>query len=142
MFKLLIPVDGSEKSEHAIEYLIGLVKKFKTRVKSHLLNVQLPLPYGDFKKFIQKEDIDSFYQEEGTKAMKSASMLLDQANIQYTKSIEIGQIAEIIVSYASENKFDQIIMGTRGLGAISNLLIGSVASKVIALTKLSVTLVK
>ena len=108
----------------------------------HLFNVQLPFPFGDFKKGIEKADINSFYRDESDRAIKSASMMLDRADIPYTKNIEIGKIAESIVSYASENKFDQIIMGTRGLGAISNLLIGSVASKVIAMTKLPVTLVK
>ena len=48
----------------------------------------------------------------------------------------------MIVKRPEELNCDGIVMGTRGMGAIGNLVMGSVATKVVHLTKLPVTLVK
>ena len=68
--------------------------------------------------------------------------MLDEAGIQYAFRIELGPIAETIAQYAQNNQCEQIIMGTRGMSAISNLILGSVATKVIHLAHAPVTLVK
>jgi nucleotide-binding universal stress UspA family protein len=48
----------------------------------------------------------------------------------------------VIASYCHDRKLDQIIMGTRGAGAVANMLMGSVASKVLHLVDVPVLLVK
>jgi nucleotide-binding universal stress UspA family protein len=54
----------------------------------------------------------------------------------------VGEPAEKIVQYARENGCEQIFMGTHGRGAVSKVLLGSVASKVVALSDVPVVLVK
>jgi nucleotide-binding universal stress UspA family protein len=56
--------------------------------------------------------------------------------------VEIGHPEEIINHYANSYHCDLIVMGTRGLGAASSLLLGSVANKTVHLTDLPVMLVK
>ena len=53
-----------------------------------------------------------------------------------------AQEAEVICRYAKEKGCDQIFMGTRGLGSVSSLVLGSVATKVIHLSPVPVLLVK
>jgi len=53
-----------------------------------------------------------------------------------------GQYGETIANYAKEKQCDRIVMGTRGLGAVGGLLLGSVARKVIHLADVPITLVK
>jgi nucleotide-binding universal stress UspA family protein len=53
-----------------------------------------------------------------------------------------GPAAETILRFAETQKIDEIIMGSRGLGAIGNFLLGSVSSKVAHLAAIPVTLVK
>jgi nucleotide-binding universal stress UspA family protein len=53
-----------------------------------------------------------------------------------------GDPADVIARRAQELGCDAIVMGSRGMGRIANLVIGSVATKVVHLTALPVTLVK
>ncbi len=53
-----------------------------------------------------------------------------------------GQVAKTVVEVAREQGVDQIVMGTRGLGGIQGLLLGSVATQVIHLADVPVTLIK
>ena len=60
----------------------------------------------------------------------------------FTTEILVGSVPHAIVKRAEDLGCDGIVMGTRGMGAIGDLVMGSVATKVIHLTKLPVTLVK
>jgi len=140
--KVLVPVDGSEKSIKAVRHAIYLAQNSKEATKIYLLNVQLPVTFGDVKKYISQEALDSYYMEEGDKALIDARRELENVAVPYEEAVVVNQIAESIHSFALHKKCDQIIMGTRGLGSFSSLLLGSVASKVIHLTSIPVTLVK
>jgi nucleotide-binding universal stress UspA family protein len=56
--------------------------------------------------------------------------------------VRIGAAAEVIVAYAAEQGCDAIVMGTRGMGAVAGVVMGSVAQKVVHLASVPVTLVK
>ena len=62
--------------------------------------------------------------------------------MKYVFHIGVGDAAETIVSYAKDKGCHQIVMGTRGLGSVSNMIMGSVATKVIHLADIPVLLVK
>ena len=140
MRKVLIPVDGSENCNRAVTHVIQLSKE-RGPMQVHLLNVQPPFS-GDIATFIDKKTLDDYRQEQGTEVLKSSRALLDDTGIAYSSHIGVGDITETIVSYARENKIDEVIMGTRGLGTIGSLLLGSVATKVIHLSPAPVTLIK
>jgi nucleotide-binding universal stress UspA family protein len=56
--------------------------------------------------------------------------------------IGVGEVADIIVRYAQDQKCDQLVMGIRGMGALSNMIMGSVATKVLHLSDMPVLCVK
>ena len=56
--------------------------------------------------------------------------------------VEVGDPAATILAAASEEKPDFIVMGTRGLGSMKGLLMGSVSHKVVQLADCSVITVK
>ena len=60
----------------------------------------------------------------------------------FGQRIETGATADTIVRVAGEIDADEIFMGSRGLGSVAALFMGSVATKVLHLTDLPVTLVK
>jgi len=143
MLKFLVPVDGSESSNRAVDHLVKRLGWFKDGVEIHLLNVQHPVPYGDRVSSVVGHDrIAQFHQEEGMAALKTAMKTLEAARLKYHYHIGVGDEAEIIGKYAKEKGCDQIVMGTRGMGSVSNLLLGSVASKVIHVSPVPVLLVK
>lgn len=67
---------------------------------------------------------------------------LDVAGIQYAFHIGVGDPAQVIVQYAEDQRCEEIIVGSRGMGTVSNLVLGSVASKVIHLAKVPVLIAK
>ena len=143
MVKFLVPVDGSESSKRVVDDLIKRRAWFKDGVEIHLLNVQPPIPYGErVSNVVGHDRIAKFHQEEGMAALKPAMAQLDAAKVPYHHHIGVGDPAEIICKYVKEKRCDQIYMGTRGLGSVSNLLVGSVATKVIHLSTVPVLLVK
>ena len=129
MIKILIPVDGSEHAERAVEQVLDLIKSGAT-LEIVLLNVQLPIDSGHARMFLTREELENYRQEEGLSASAGARALLDAAQVPYTHHIAVGHPAEIIVSFAKESKLDKIVMGTRGRGAMMEVLLGSVASEV------------
>jgi len=143
MLKLLVPTDGSESSSRAVDYLIKNIGWIKDGAEIHLLNVQHQIPYGNrVSSAIGPDKLAQYHQEEGTAALTSARQKLDAAKLKYHYHIGVGSEAEVICQYATEKGCDQIVMGTRGLGAMSNLVLGSVATKVIHLSPVPVMLVK
>ena len=143
MLRFLVAVDGSASSNRAVDQLIGHLGMLKEAAEIHLLNVQHPVPYGGrVSEVVGHEKIAQFHREEGMAALKAAMRKLDAAKIKYHYHIGVGAEAEVICQYAKEKGCDQIFMGTRGLGTISNLVLGSVASKVLHLSTVPVLLVK
>lgn len=139
--KILVPVDGSESANRVIDYVAQLTKN-QPGVEVHILNVQIPVVSGHVKMFISEQQLNDYYRDEGYAALKRAHERLKQANVPYTDHIAVGHVAETIAQYAKEKNIDQIVMGTRGMTAISDLVLGSVTVKVIHLTSVPVTLIK
>ena len=142
MLKLLVATDGSDNANRVIDHVIKQAGRCAEPVEVHLLNVQPPLVGVNVKLFISREDLNDYYHDEGMVALKSAREKLDAAGIKYAFHIGVGDPAEVIAQYAGDNQCEQIVMGTRGLGTVSNLVLGSVATKVIHLAKVPVLLVK
>lgn len=141
MLRLLVPIDGSENSVRAVDYVLRTIGWYRDSVEVHLLNVQHPLP-GDVSMFIRGDQIKQYHQEEGAKALAPARAKLDAAKVPYVSQVIVGDAPEVIVKYAKEKRCDQICMGTRGLGHVAGMLLGSCTTKVIHLSHVPVLLVK
>lgn len=140
--KLLIPIDGSDNANHALDHAIASRAWLKEVPQIFLLNVQWKITTGNVKLFINQDTINDYYREQGMAALAVAQQKLDAADLAYTYHISIGTPAEAIVQYAQEQQVDQIIMGAHGQNKLSDLLLGSVVSKVLHLATMPVLLVK
>lgn len=141
MKRILIPVDGSQHAVHAVRAMLE-ARSYDPVEQVALLTVQIPLLAGKIGRGLSQADIDAYHQEEGEAALSEASALLVAAGVPFTPRIEIGAAAETIARVADEIDADEIYMGTRGLGSMASLFMGSVATKVLHLTDLPVTLAK
>jgi len=141
MLRILVAVDGSESSDRAVAHLLKKLGWYKGPVEVHLLNVQAALPV-DVSRFIAQAQIDEFHKDQAERALASARKILDGAGVAYVMHIGIGEPARVIAHYAGEKAIDQIVMGTRGLGTVGSLVMGSVTTKVIGLTDVPVLLIK
>lgn len=139
MQKVLVPVDGSENSDRVVVHVLKLAAELKAPLDIHLLNVQHPLP-GTIRGVA--EQARKFHQEEGEAALASARKILDDAKVKYTYHVSVGDAASTVAQMAKELQCDQVVMGTRGMGSIGNMVLGSVATKVLHLVAVPVMLVK
>jgi nucleotide-binding universal stress UspA family protein len=139
--KILLPVDGSTHSDRAVRQVISEAKA-GADIQVDLINVQPPIAASEVFGHIPAYEIEAMQETRGGDALQSARALLDKADVPYTPVVRIGPVAETIARYAVENSCDSIVMGTRGLGAIRSVLMGSVATRLLSLTELPVTLVK
>lgn len=139
---ILLPVDGSENSLHAVHHVIAMKDLYRDPIAVNLLNVQSQVVSGAVKMFISHQQLNDYYREEGVKALEAARALLDKAGIAYEHHIGVGEIAATIADYAREKRCRQIVMGARGSGGFAGALLGSTAIRVVQMADVSVTLVK
>lgn len=143
MTKILIAVDGSSHSAKVAKAAITHALAYKQAPELHLIYVHLPIPtMGGLLKPVGHEALQRYYREEGEDALRAAKKLLDRAKLACTTHIMVGPIAESIAGEAKKLKCDLIIMGTHGMGAVSGMLLGSVAAKTAHLARCPVVLVR
>lgn len=141
MAKLLVAVDGSEGSMHAVAYAAKRAASGGGKDQIHLVNVQHPM-HGSVSTFVGGTQIKDLHQEEGMKSLEQARSTLDSQNVPYEYHVFVGEPAETVARYAAEQGCDEIIVGTRGLSNLSSMLVGSVANKIIHQATVPVTLIK
>ena len=140
MYRILVPVDGSDVALRALSHAIRLAQLIG-EAEVHLLNVQPPIS-GSVGAFVGSENIDRFYREESDNALAPARKLLQDEGLPVHAAMRIGSSGQAIIDYAQELPCDAIVMGTRGLGRIGSLVMGSVATQVVHLAEVPVTLIK
>lgn len=138
MLRMLVPVDGSENALRAVRFLIRKSTLFRDPLEIHLLNVQSSFP-GTIRGVAQLAQEE--HQRQGLAALADARKLFDDAGVQYFHHVSVGETPETIARYVMDKSIDQVVMGTRGLGTIAGMLLGSVATKVLHLVHVPVLLV-
>ena len=142
MFKMLVLVDGSENSNRAVRQVMGMAQLFREPIDIHLLNVQPAIVSSNVRRYISQDDLNKYHHDEGMAALVPARALLDDAGVKYTHHITVGDVGEVVAQYVEEQGLRLIVMGTRGLGSVTGLLLGSVTTKVLQAAQIPVLLVK
>ena len=142
MLKVLLPVDGSKSASRAAKALVAALPSYKSRPRIDLLAVHLPVPrLPNMSVVVSKQMIERYYAEESAAMLAPARKILDAAKVKYTVHIAVGPIAESIIDQAKKSGSDTIYMGTRGMTALSNMVLGSVATRVLHLAHVPVVLI-
>jgi nucleotide-binding universal stress UspA family protein len=136
-----VPVDGSATAERAVRHVLALMKG-REAMEVHLINVQEKADAPEIRRFMKPAEVKHMQLEHGAGALQGAKRLLDRAGVEYEEHVLIGPPAETIARFARRGRFDKIVMGTHGRTGMSRLLMGSVATKVLHLSTVPVTLVK
>jgi nucleotide-binding universal stress UspA family protein len=140
--KILLAVDGSHSSTHAVASLLEHLKWFAETPKVELLYVHVPVASPIQSRVGADHDsIQRLYEQDAEEALDSVKKQLTDANVIFDAHLLVGDAADRICSFAEEYGVDMICMGTRGMGALGNLLLGSTATKVLHRAKVPVMLV-
>lgn len=145
--KILVPYDGSPPSQRAVEYSLRIATAVgKATVEVHLLNVQEA--DASLIDHFRRDAADvaaelvATRRDAGAKLLEAATKIVEGGGVRAECTVLLGDPAPVIGSYVNNHHCDMVVMGTRGLGPVGGLMLGSVASKVINLVKVPVTLVK
>jgi nucleotide-binding universal stress UspA family protein len=142
--KILVPVDGSAASTRAVRLAIDHVKALRAEASLILVNVQnfstLGLPEGA--EIMPAAWIAKKEESAAREALQEAVAVCREAGISYVTRAERGGVAATIDRVARQERVQHIFMGTRGLGGIRGLLLGSVTTQLLHLVDVPTTLVK
>ncbi|NQD93112.1 universal stress protein [Pseudomonas sp. CrR25] len=143
MRNILLAFDGSDSSKRALQYVIDFARIHAATLEVHLVNVQHePMLYGEYvtSAFIEQLQ-QSLLAEAGEVLVWPADQLV-AAGIAHRTHTVLGNVAEQVSSLVQQLQCDTVVMGTRGLGSFTGMLLGSVATRVIHEVPVPVLLVK
>lgn len=141
MLRILVPIDGSANALRALRHAAKILKNQSGAI--HLLHVRAPYDgYGMVGAYLSPSRQRRSADDAAQAALRPAEVLLKRAGLSASTRIATGEVARSIVAEVRRQRCNAIVMGTRGLGVIGSLVLGSVATEVIHLAKVPVTLVK
>jgi nucleotide-binding universal stress UspA family protein len=143
---ILVAVDGSKSSTNALETAAELAAS--SGGKLHILHVvremQVPLTPGLMEVYEKlQRDRHDLLNSAGEQLINQAKRSVEAKGLDAVETdIGSGDPASAIVDYSARNKIDLIVMGSRGLGQVEGMLMGSVSRKVSNTTKTNCLIIK
>jgi nucleotide-binding universal stress UspA family protein len=136
--RILLATDGSAHAQEALVYARDLALRDQARViVVHAFDPvpsYLGDPWGDR---VMARQISA-----GEETARQAAQSLQEAGVDITVEVLEGPAAEAILRVADVRECDLIVMGSRGHGALTGLLLGSVSHRVLVHARAPVMIVK
>ena len=135
--KILVPLDGSKYSERALSRSCEIQKAFDSKIiLLYVVEKSFPINLLDRKEYLQ------MLQKFGERTLKKANEVVLKKGITPKTLLKKGNIVTEIEKVAKNEKCDLIIVGNKGLGAVTRLLLGSVSNKLAQTSSCSLMIVK
>ncbi len=139
--KILLAADGSKYSLRAVNYLIKHRAQFGASLQLALLHVRMPIP-GRAASALSRAALESYYSDESRRALAPSRRRLERAGMAFSEVRRLGDAGSEIAQLATRQKFDMVVMGSHGHGMLTNLVLGSCTSKVLARCKVPVLVIR
>ncbi|MGH6627744.1 MAG: universal stress protein [Burkholderiaceae bacterium] len=139
--KILLAVDGSKHTKKMLAYMTTHDDLFSADNQYTVLNAQAPLPHRA-RAAVGADIANDYYAEEAEKVLAPVTKFLERHGIQAQSSWKVGHAAEVISRHAMTGKFDLLVMGSHGHGALGSLVMGSVTTKVMASCEVPILLIR
>ena len=142
---IVVPVDGSDNSKRALEHAVSIaVNGGAELIAVHVANIvsaisnfdQTPIGGG-----YVSEQIAADLEETGKEILKDVTKDLP-AELKVRSVFEVGSPGPAVLAVAKKYDADLIVMGSRGLGPLKGLFMGSVSSYVTGHSSCPVLVVK
>jgi len=139
--KVLLAVDGSDYTKRMLAYL-GAHKDLWSAGHSFVAFHAVPPAPHRAAAFAGPDMTYAFYEDDAKVVLEPVRAMMAELGIAATFAHKVGDPAKEIAALAESGKFDLLIMGSHGQGALRNLVLGSVATKVLAQCAVPVLLVR
>jgi nucleotide-binding universal stress UspA family protein len=122
--RILVGMDGSLHSKKALEEAVTIARRFSGSIK--VITVY-----------------DQGMEKKAEKIIEEAKQYLEKEGVEFSLASVLGSNpARALQNIAKQEKFDLIVVGSRGLGSTASILVGSVSRQVVANAECSVLVVK
>ena len=139
--KILLAVDGSSYTKKMLAYLATHEELFSASNDYTVLTVRPVLP-PRARAAVGKAVVDSYYTEEAEKILSPVTKFMERQGRHAKTLWKAGHLGETIAKTAEAGQFDLVIMGSHGHSSLGNLVMGSVATQVLAQCTVPVLLVR
>ncbi|VVC05971.1 Universal stress protein [uncultured archaeon] len=135
--KILVPIDGSKTSFKALNEAIYLARQCGATITGLCVIPIYTINLGRLLTSLKNQSI-----KEAKKFMTNAKTISAQNGVVFNEKIIYGNEVWEITEFASYKKFDLIVIGSRGVGPIKEMFLGSVANAVVHKSKVPILVVK
>ena len=139
--RIVLAVDGSPVSTRAARHVASLHKQLAEKPEVIVLYADAPL-LRSVAMSLGTEGVDNYHADNGRYALKGAKPVLKRAGVAIIEKVLVGDPAPTILKFIKSSKCDLLVMGSHGRGAFKNLVLGSVATKVLSQSDVPITIVR
>lgn len=139
--KIMLAVDGSKYTKRMLAYVTAHDEWLG---KGHDYTVfvgVLAVPHAA-SAFVDADTVRKFYEDDAEAVFKPIRAFLAKQGIEASYVHKVGHPAELIAKAADKGRFDLLIMGSHGHSNLGNIVLGSVATRVLAACSTPVLLVR
>ena len=135
---ILVPVDGSDHALKALNYALEMAEKYDAKVEILTVVNEVKMAPDWAREYSEK------LREQGEEVLEStfSKAVKQKPGVEISKCLAEGYVSEEILKCAEKGNHDLIVMGSRGMGLVRGLVLGSVSSRVVNQAKIPVLIVK
>ena len=135
--KILVALDGSKNSTRALSNAIQLAKQIDASITGIFVIQVFQTEMGLIKTLVGKAKSKHYKN-----FIQIAKAMCTKKSVGFLDVIRYGEEGKTIVSFAHKNKFDLIVIGSRGMGKLGDLFLGSTSNYVVHSSKIPVLIIK
>ncbi len=134
---ILVPLDGSKYSEKALDRACEIADAFDSKIiLVYVVEKSLPINLLDRKEYL------TILRKFGKRTLENGNKILSKKDLSGKSLLKEGNIVSEIEKIVKSEKCDLIIVGNKGLGAVTRFLLGSVSNKLAQHSNCSLLIVK
>ena len=137
---ILVPIDGSDNSYRALDAALLLSEKLGANITAIHVMEEVPITHIGSEKMLN--ELLEAYKKENQDILLKCTEIANQKGLTIKTFLLQGNPASAILDYNKKEKFDLVIMGSRGLGKFKELILGSVSSKIVHHSSCAVLLIR
>jgi len=124
-----VPVDGSDNSYRALDAALFLSEKLGSNITVLHVMEQVPITHIESQKLLS--ELLENYKKENQDILSKCLEIARKKGVTINTILLQGNPASIILDFSKKEKYDIVIMGSRGMGKFKELILGSVSSKIV-----------
>ena len=139
--KILLAVDGSAYTKRMLGYVAAHDELFGSGNEYTVLTIVPFVPSGAAR-FLDEADLRQYYEDEAEAVLGPVKGFVAQQGWPVEFLHRPGHAGDVIAETATTGDFDLVVLGSHGHGSLANVVMGSVATRVLAKCKTPVLLIR